>query len=370
MALGEVHYHFLLGGWNPDSLAETNFERARRLDPGFTPALYHLTEIALRRGWSGRADSLYRALRAAGPDREWLRKATWMMRCVRDGPDAVDWARAAGGATDAAWDVAVVGHGLAKAQPDCAERALRAGLYASPPESLNNRWNALVGLQTMMVAKGRYGEVRRLLAWGVDSVHMATRTLQLVDAVLGVGTDSGAAAGLRDLGGEGADLRGKGPRWFWWHGIWAWHRRDAVRLARIVAWAADTMGVGEPDGTDTLVHNALAARLALLRADTTRAMEFLSRVEPRGDMGDMGWQFLGPVPEERLLYAQLLLAKGRYSEALEVAGVFDSSQPMAYALYLPQSLEVRVRAAERLGRRDVAARCRERLVALSRRDLL
>jgi len=367
MALGEVHYHFILGGWNPDSVAEAHFERARSLDPGFSPALYHLTEIALRRGWSPRADSLFRALRAARPDAEWLRKTTWMVRCVRDGPDAVDWERAARSAGDAAWDMTVVGHGLAKAQPVCAERALRAGLYASPPESLNNRWNSLVGYQTMLVAQGKYPEARRLLEWGVDSVHRAARTLQLMDAVIGVGTDSGAAAGLLDLGGEGADLRGKGPRWAWWHGIWAWHRHDAARLEYLVALLADTMRVGEPDGTDTLVHNALAARLALLRADTTRAMDLLSRLEPRGDIGDIGWQFLGPIPEERLLYAQLLLAKGRNAEALAVAGVFDSSQPMSYALYLPQSLEVRVRAAEVLGQSGWASSLRRRIVALGRR---
>jgi len=370
MALGEVHYHFIQGGWNPDSIAEAHFERARRLDPGFTPALYHLSEIAVRRGWGPRADSLYRAFRRAGPDGEWLRKLTWMVRCVRDGPDAVDWERAARGAGDASFDVMVVGHGLVKAQPACAERAFHAALRWSPPESLNNRWNALVGYQTLLVAQGRYREVRPLLAWGVDSVHRAAHTLQLVDAVVGVGTDSGAVAGLRDLGGEGADLRGQGPRWDWWHGIWAWHRRDAARLEQLVTWLADTMRVGMRDGLDTLVHGALATRLALLRADTLRAMELLSALEPRDDMGSIGWEFMGALPEERLLLSQLLLAKGRNAEALAVAGVFDSSQPLAYELYLPGSLVVRLRAAERLGRGDLAAEYRQRLRALGRQDLL
>jgi len=54
-------------------------------------------------------------------------------------------------------------------------------------------------------------------------------------------------------------------------------------------------------------------------------------------------------------------------EALDVAGVFDSSQPMSYALFLPASLEVRVRAAAALGRRVLAARYRERLAALGGR---
>ena len=340
MARGEVHYHFLFGGWNPDSLAALDFERAHRLDPGFTPALYHLGEIEMRRGWTARADSLYRALQRAGPDSSWLRKATWMMRCVRDGPNAMDWDRAARGAGDAAYYDAVVEHAIATAQPVCAERAMRAALYAAQRESLATRWSALVGLQTMLVAEGRYPEVRRLLAWGVDSVHMATRTLQLVDAVAGVGTDSGAFAGLRDpaLGGP----------------------RDAARpraalavVARDVGLAAtgrrpnagDRRRAGRHDAggrTRRPGHHAvrgLRARLALLRADTTRAIALLSSLSPRGSMGDIGWEWMASLAEERLLLAKLLLARGRSADALAVAGVLDAAQSMPYALYLPDGLE-------------------------------
>jgi len=365
MALGEVHYHFLLGSWNPDSVAEDRFERARRLDPGFSPALYHLAEIALRRGWNPRGDSLVSALRAARPDGNWLRKINWMMRCVRDGPGAVDWDRAARGAGDVPFDLLVVAHGIAKAQPMCAERAFRAALEGAARESLSTRWNALVGLQTMLVAQGRFRELQRLLDWGIDSVHQATRTLQLMDALVGAGTDSGAAAGIRELGGPAAHLRGHGPQWLWWQGMWAWHSRDASRLERIVAFLADTMRVGQSDGLDTLVHGAMAARLALLRGDSASAVERLFSLTPRGTMSEVGWEFIAPLPEERLLLAQLLLAAGRNAEALTVAGVFDSSQPMAYALLLPASLEVRLRAAERLGRAEAAASCRRRLRELT-----
>jgi len=370
MALGEVHYHFLLGGWDSDSLAEADFERARRLDPGFTPALYHLVEIAARRGWGPHPDSLYRALRAAGPEAEWLRKATLVVRCVRDGPDAVDWQRAARGPGDASWEVLVTGHALAKARPPCAERAFRAALDAAPRESLTTRWSALVGLQTELVAEGRSREARRLVDWGIDSLHKAAYTLALVDAIGGIGTDSEAAAGLRDLGGERADLRGRSPRWLWWYGMWAWSRRDARLLERVAGLLADTMRVGRPDGLDTMVYGAMAARLALLRADTARALALLAGLEPRGDMGTIGWEFSSPLPEERLLLARLLLARREYARALEVAGVFDASQALAYALYLPESLVIRLRCARALGRADLAERYRGRLVALGRRDLL
>jgi hypothetical protein len=104
---------------------------------------------------------------------------------------------------------------------------------------------------------------------------------------------------------------------------------------------------------DTLIHRAMAARLVLLRADTARALALLGALEPRGEAADIGWDFWAALGEERLLLARLLLAKGRAGEALRVAGVFDSQQPISYVLYLPASLEVRIRAAEVLGRHDV-----------------
>jgi hypothetical protein len=365
MALGEVHYHFLIGGWNPDSLAEVRFELARGSDPGFTPALYHLTEIELRRGWTPRADSLYRALRRAGPDSTWLRKATWMVRCVRDGADAVDWTRAAGPPTGtAARDVLTVGHVLAGRQPVCAERAMRAALAGLPRDSVTTRWNALVGLQSLLVAEGRYPEVRRLLVWGVDSVHAAAQSLQIQDAVAGVGTDRDAVKAIALLGPPEVERRRLSPDWLWWLGLWAWHERDAALLGRIVAVVADSLRHGRPNEFDTLIHHALSARLTLLHADTARALALLSELSVRGSMGAIGWEWLAPLAEERLLLARVLLAKGRDAEALAVAGVFDASQPMAYVMYLAASLEIRIRAAERLGRRDIVARDRARLAQL------
>ena len=48
--LGEVYSHWLPNDPAADSLQSESFERARSLDPGFIPALYHLVEISLRRG--------------------------------------------------------------------------------------------------------------------------------------------------------------------------------------------------------------------------------------------------------------------------------------------------------------------------------
>jgi hypothetical protein len=70
----------------------------------------------------------------------------------------------------------------------------------------------------------------------------------------------------------------------------------------------------------------------------------------------MPWSLAEPLGPERLLLAQLLVAKGEPREALEVAEVFDSQEPLIYALYRTASLVVRQRAAEQLGNRALARR--------------
>jgi len=47
-----------------------------------------------------------------------------------------------------------------------------------------------------------------------------------------------------------------------------------------------------------------------------------------------------------------------------VASAFDSQQPISYLLYRPQSLELRIEAAEAIGDTRLAERCREELGAL------
>jgi hypothetical protein len=373
MARGEVHYHFLYDGWNPDSLAEADFEQARRLDPGFAPALYHLAELSLRRGWTPHGDSLYRALRAAGPGAKWVRQILWLSRCQRSGPEAVDWARLARGSVAAAEEMLTVGHRLATggAQPACAERALAAVLDAAPRESLFTRWDALVGLQSLLVAERRYREVRSLLAVAQDSVHRAARGLALEDAVAGAGTDSLAATAIRDQGGDAPDFRTlRTTPTLWFQGLWAWHLHDVGRLAAVVDALAARLPRGDSTGVDSLIYGAMAARLAVLRADTARAIVLLSALTPRGSMAKLAWETWPPLAGERLLLAQLLLARREYAAVLRVGGVFDTAAPIAYVPYLPASLSVRLRAAERLGRADLAARYRARLVALGRQDLL
>jgi hypothetical protein len=69
---------------------------------------------------------------------------------------------------------------------------------------------------------------------------------------------------------------------------------------------------------------------------------------------------------ERLELARLHAAGGDHALAYDVAAMFDHPQPVAFLAALPESLRIRIRAAEALGWRDEVASLRQRLEGLSR----
>lgn len=64
---------------------------------------------------------------------------------------------------------------------------------------------------------------------------------------------------------------------------------------------------------------------------------------------------------ERLEYARLLMARGQYERAIDVANVFDSPWPVVHLLYLRPSLTLRAEAAAALGDRPLEESFRSRL---------
>ena len=71
-----------------------------------------------------------------------------------------------------------------------------------------------------------------------------------------------------------------------------------------------------------------------------------------------------PDGAERLELARLLLARGEYRRAIDVADVLDSPWPRVHALYLVPSLQLRIRAAAGGGDVYLESRYRDRLEAL------
>jgi eukaryotic-like serine/threonine-protein kinase len=354
MALGEVYFHLLPDAAPLDSLAEAAFERARLADSSFTPPLLHLAEIAIRRGDVGRADTLVAAVRRAGADSGLRNPVSLMVQCVRAGARSVDWA---GATRHNALDVLAAGKLLAvgASQPACGEAAFNAVLHADPTLT-GERWGALLGLQSLWVALGRSREVSALLT-SESAAGLPGRLLFLLDAGSGAGFHAEARTQAEALGREYERL--DTPR-LWLLGGWAARIGDSAALAAIVG-ALETKRDSSQGRRDSLVAAALAARLPLLAGDSNEALRRLEKLRATAPGTDIEWQFEESLGEERMILAELLLARRRFADALRVASQIDSPQPLVYLLHLRRSLEVRARAAEAMGRVDLTARYRSRL---------
>jgi hypothetical protein len=228
------------------------------------------------------------------------------------------------------------------------------------------RWDALVGLQTLLVAQGRAGEAKALLDSAVAGGTGAANYLYVLDALVGAGMSAQADQATAFLSERLAQLEAPS---LWVLGTWRAKRGQVQQLAAISS-LLDDRAVHSGDKTDALLARSLSARLTLARADTAQAVAILRSLAPVGTRADLAWGLWEPLAGERLLLAQLLFAQGEYAEARRIASEFDYPQAAIFVLYLPESLALRVKAAERLGRQDEAAGYRTRLRALSRSDLL
>jgi len=163
---GEVQYHLIPSGMVTDSVAEQSFLAAIAADSSFTPPLFHLSEIALRRGDMDRAEEFIEELRRSGSDPLSIRMRELMLDCLRNGPESVEWP------TETPDDVTVTRRAASAfvggaTQPACAEAGTRAFIGV---EGARGRGTAVTQLQGLLVAQGRYEEAIAL----VDSAREGT----------------------------------------------------------------------------------------------------------------------------------------------------------------------------------------------------
>jgi serine/threonine-protein kinase len=367
MQQGEVYHHLLSPTHRAaDSIAEQQFNAATAADSGFAPPLIHLSEIAARRGDVTAARRTIERFRAGGAPDDQLRHLTAMVDCVAS-RGRYDWPAMA-----RANAVAVLRAGRALAvagrQLTCAEGAFRA-LVATGPDSLE--WGALLGLQSTLAAQGRTTDVIRL----IDSVVKAgaypvLMTAYVIDAWAGLPVDSQAAA-VAAFGRErwGTDYRAlsQSPplQWLQWL-FGSWHakigdRRTVETLARNLE--DGSRAAARPD--TRALADGLAAQARLLAHDTAGAIQALRRLPLPIPADSLTWSLASPLAAERLTLAELLLARGEYREALDVAAGFDHPEPLAFVPFVPRSLAIREQAARALGRRDEASEYGRRLALLS-----
>ncbi len=225
------------------------------------------------------------------------------------------------------------------------------------------RWGAVLGLQSLLVARGEADRAARILDSAAASGNPQAMGMFVVDAVAGAPLDQRAREVAASLAG---DYGGMSLRRLWYLGVWAAYTRDSTAVAAIVR-AMERNATSAP--TDSLQLGLMEARLAILRGDTARAMARLGALRPHAPGGDLQWGEWEALGAERMLQAEVLWKQGRAREAMEVASALDHPQPVTYLLYLPASLRLRMQAARALGMPGAASHFHDRLLALGRQEL-
>jgi tetratricopeptide (TPR) repeat protein/tRNA A-37 threonylcarbamoyl transferase component Bud32 len=359
MALGEVYYHLLpVGGSNTDR-AESAFRSARRFDPDFTPPLVHLSELALRRGDVDEADALTSEFQSANRDSPLAgRHLDLMSNCVGQGPDEMRWDEEIDQSAFAVLEAGVQ-MGVTGAYPDCAVAAFRA-LREFGNETY--AWSALVGLQSSYLAMGRHEEARQAIL-SAHQFEKQQKYFFVAGAISGAPFAEEAEAAIRSLEAEGGVMS---ATQLWAIGAWHATMGRSERVATVIATARERASEDSSTPSDSLLAEVLSAWMSLAQADTAVAIDRFEALAPVAPPGELAWRLWPSLGAERMMLAKLWFARGEYDKALRVAEYLDHPQPVIYMAYLPESLELRLQAAEALGEEGPAAAYRSRLNQLRR----
>jgi tetratricopeptide (TPR) repeat protein len=369
MALAEVYHHLLPRDLSLSDHADSLFEEAWRMDPGFLPPLLHLAESALREGRVDDADSLVAELEQINPDSARVGHLAVMTRCVRDGPSVVDWQTIAVVVPRIVLEAGKLLSGGAS-QPECAEAALRA-VRGVPDAAHNLLWGATVTLQGLLVAQGREAEAVSLLDSARTAGWSGAFPSYLLDAVSGaVGEEMDARAQsavdlVREYRNNDYDVI-TNPQTLWLLGLWHYRHANMEELERLrdalLRWNLDETQVARA----RMFGAELSARLLAARGDTTLAIERISTIDYPVPRSTVSWDIGDPLPATYLFLAELLAGQGRYADAERVATKLDHPAPAAFLPFIPASLEFRVQMAEQLGNNGQARTYRHRLERLGR----
>ncbi|MDH3496794.1 MAG: serine/threonine protein kinase [Gemmatimonadota bacterium] len=367
-ALGEVYVHLLPRRAPLDSLAEAVFLTVIARDTGFAPPLFHLAEMAVRRGELPRAQQLIRRLMHVNADTALVRQLGLMVTCVEDGAGSFDWLGPV--LADALVSLRAAGSlAAAGAQVPCAENGFRAVLGSSFARTYH--WGAFLGLQGVLAATGRFDALVALVDSMTKTGTAAAQTVYLVDDAAGAPLTAKAlevaAYGQNLWGPTYEGLRSTQFRWL--YGVWHARRKEWDKARPLLAsLERDAAASGSPVARS--YADALAAMLSAAHGGPEREIGALTALTPAVPQDTLAWKFAEPLAIERLTLALMLLDAGRYDEAHQVATVFDHPGPIIYLPFVPVSLWIRRVAALEMGDDKRAERYRERLLTLGRADLI
>jgi serine/threonine-protein kinase len=368
MALGETYYHLVPGLEGSLGDAEAAFRETLRFDPGFTPALVHLADLALSRGDLTSAARYAAEVEADHGPVSAAAHLDVLRTCTAEGPGAIAWSAEAVASPFAVLEAAVRS-GVGGEGSRCAVAGYRA-LAEEGPDAY--AWSALLGRQSHLAATNRIEETLATIQGAAD-FYPQQPYLFILDALAGLPFEEEAEAGAGELEQEEAEARAiyreEEPELFsatrlWALGAWHGSRGRPERTAAALDAAREFASGQAATATDSLLVEVLTAWNAIARADTSAAiaaLEALTPVEPATGLAWGVWEGLGA---ERFALARLYLDRGDYARAIEVAEVLDHPQPIAFLPFRPESLRVRATAAEALGQEADAAAYRQRLERL------
>lgn len=369
MALGEVYYHLMPTVGSGDVPAEDAFRRALLSDPGFTPPLVHLSEIAFRKGDSQRGDSLRLRFRQTGEGSVFATHLDLMSTCVRSDPTAPEWSTVAG--THEGGEAVLyagVNLGAAGAYPACAIAAFEA--LASwgdelegggvRPDAIGMAWSTLLGRQSLHSGLSQHERVNELIA-GASRFERPRDYLWALAPLAGLPLDQEASEAVERL--EATAPEERSPTALWSIGAWHAHRGDPGEVALAVEIARNRSDSTDPDSVAvySLLGDVLDAWSSLARADTSEALARFSALSPASPPDALLWSLWEPLAAERLALTRLRLATGDFEGAIDAAAALDHPQAVIYVAFLAESLRLRLQAAEQLGDPARAATYRERL---------
>ena len=382
MALGEVYYHLKAERGSGLAQAEEAFRSAVEHDPGFTPALVHLAELAFRRGDADRGDSLRLALPTTAEGAALTMQLDLMSRCVRSELDASGWSEAAGSEEGGLAVLYAATHLAAGgAHPECALDAFSAlaawgsVLDGGGPRAIDYSWSLFLGLQSLNTAMGDHDEVFRLItsAWQFERQQ---DYIWVVQTVADSPFEEEAEEAARRLE-QAPELS---PTALWAIGVWNALRGDPATVEHVAGIAHErgsrmTSGtvpdsqslVTETDSAQgyALLGEVLDGWSALALADTIEAVERFTSARAVAPPNQLEWTLWEPLAAERLQLARLLLARGDLAAAIEAAESLDHPQSLVSITYVAESLRVRLHAARAQGDEERTGRYEDRLRRLS-----
>jgi len=367
-ALGEVYFHLFPQGARVPDAARKALEESLERDPEFLPPLLHLAEIALSRGEMARAEEYLSRVRRSEDQLDHIVRLERAVACAQQEFSLEEWRTAA--ALDPV-EALMAGKFLAVGaeHPVCAERAFRAVLDQGGIDS-GTQWGALLGLFCILAATGQDGAVADLLDGAQERGWPGVAHLRLLRPLVGLRPGPGDSTLVRSvLDNAGPDYERIGARSGWAVGLWeaSQGRLDPLRG---IAASLDRRRGDAGDRNFTLMSRAVDAHLARLEGRDRDALLLFGELYPNAPLELIDWDHWESLGVERIAYARLLLESSRPEEALAVASGIDHPAPLSFVAFVPESLVIRVEAAEALGLAAEAAGYRERLIKIGRMDLL